>query len=56
MGTSFGVIRIDAMLTNVFDNTYYFSGNASRYSPAPRTGQTPDRHRHAQRQPGRKRT
>jgi TonB-dependent siderophore receptor len=31
-GTEFGPIRIDASLTNLFDKTYYFSDNLSRYS------------------------
>ena len=34
IGASVGVDdwRLDAALTNVFDETYYFSDNASRYS------------------------
>jgi TonB-dependent siderophore receptor len=31
-GTEIGSVRIDATLTNVFDKTYYFSDNLSRYS------------------------
>lgn len=31
-GTQLGAMRIDASLTNVFDKTYYFTDNASRYS------------------------
>lgn len=31
-GTELGRLRIDATLTNVFDKTYYYSDNASRYS------------------------
>ena len=31
-GTEIGPVRIDATLTNVFDKTYYYSDNASRYS------------------------
>jgi len=30
--TGFGAFRIDAALTNVFDQTYYYSDNVSRYS------------------------
>lgn len=31
-GTGFGPFRVDAALTNLFDKTYYFSDNLSRYS------------------------
>lgn len=31
-GTEIGAFRIDATLTNLFDKTYYFTDNASRYS------------------------
>ncbi len=31
-GTELGPVRIDASLTNLFDKTYYFSDNLSRYS------------------------
>ncbi|MDB5714959.1 MAG: ferrichrome-iron receptor [Sphingomonadales bacterium] len=31
-GTQVGPVRIDATLTNIFDKTYYYSDNASRYS------------------------
>lgn len=31
-GYAFNNWRLDASLTNVFDETYYFSDNASRYS------------------------
>ncbi len=31
-GTEFGPIRLDATLTNIFDETYYYSDNLSRYS------------------------
>ena len=31
-GTEVGAVRIDATLSNLFDKTYYFSDNASRYS------------------------
>ncbi|WP_294194704.1 TonB-dependent receptor [uncultured Sphingomonas sp.] len=31
-GTEVGPVRIDASLTNLFDKTYYFSDNLSRYS------------------------
>lgn len=32
VGTEIGSVRIDATLTNIFDKTYYYSDNASRYS------------------------
>jgi outer membrane receptor protein involved in Fe transport len=31
-GGAIGPVRIDAVLTNVFDKTYYYSDNLSRYS------------------------
>lgn len=32
LGTAIGPVRIDATLTNIFDKTYYYSDNASRFS------------------------
>jgi iron complex outermembrane receptor protein len=32
VGTTLGPVRVEAALTNVFDETYYFTDNASRYS------------------------
>jgi len=31
-GGNYGPVRIDAVLTNVFDEIYYYSDNLSRYS------------------------